>query len=165
MYADFTGQAHTISSWLRHSMTAPTSSRGRKRSRIEQEETPPRPTLDDLEQEDQAQLTPGRAIWHQPQGSGPSRRTDLGQPHAQKHQDRATPEQAVRAEGAGLQQATEFKGQARLSRSATKHQAQSSIKGYLSGAGQSTHAGISHQQQEASEAQSMGEVPKLIAAV
>lgn len=146
-------------------MTAPTSGRGRKRSRREEEETPPRPTLDDLEQEDQAQLTPGRATWHQPQTAGPYRSADLGHPHAEEHQDRATPEQMVRADGAGPQQATESKGQARLSGSATKHEGQSSIKQFLSGAGQSAHAGVLHQQRGASEAQSMGELPQLMAAV
>lgn len=156
---DCTGQAHTISSWLSHSMTATTSSRGRKRSRREEEDTPPRPTLDDLEQEDQAQLTPGRATWHQPQIAGPSSSADLGHSPAEAHQDRGTTQQTFRADGVGPQQATESKGQTRLGRSATKHQGQSSIKQFLSGAGPSAPAGVSHQQQGASQAQSMGELP------
>lgn len=161
-------QAHTISSWLSHSMTAPTSIRGRKRPRREEEETPPRPTLDDLEHEDQAQLTPGRAIWDQPQDAGPSRSTDLGHPHAEKQQDRATPEQmaaAVRADGIWSQEATESRDQATFSRSATKHQGQSSITDFLSGARQSAHAGVLDQQPGVPEAQSVGESPQLTGAV
>ena len=145
-------------------MTAPTNSRGRKRYRREEEETPPRPTLDDLEQEDQAQLTPGRAKQHQPQIARPSRSADLGHSHAEKHQDKATPEQTVSADGVEPQQATESTGQARLSRSTTRHQGQSSIKAFLTGAGQSAHAGMLRQQQGASEAQSPGEIPQLISA-
>ena len=149
-------------------MTPLTSSRGRKRPRREEEETPPRPTLDDLEHEDQAQWTPGRAIWNQPQDAGPSRSTYLGHPHADKQQDRATPEQtaaAVRADGARSQEATASRGQASLSRSATKRQGQSSITDFLSGAGPSAHAGIPDQQQEASEAPSAGEIPQLTGAI
>lgn len=45
------GGSSTLSSWLATSKTA-TGSRGRKRARAEEEDTPPRPSLDDLEQED-----------------------------------------------------------------------------------------------------------------
>lgn len=123
-------------------MTAPSSSRVRKRARKEEEETPPRPTLDDLEREDRAQLTPGRAVWDQPQVADSSR---------------AVPEQAAapdRARVAGPQQGIESTGQGR---SATRHQGQSSITD-LSGAGQDAHAGRPYQQQEASDGQSIGEV-------
>ncbi|KAL3146027.1 hypothetical protein ABBQ38_015382 [Trebouxia sp. C0009 RCD-2024] len=129
------GQAQTISSWLSHSLTAATSSRGRKRPRKEEEETPPRPTLDDLEQEDRAQqqATPGRAVLVQPQISGPSG-------------------------SKGSAPATEAVGQGALTISpATKHPGQSSITDFLSRAGQSTQTGMSDQAQGASEAQSPGQ--------
>lgn len=146
-------------------MTAPTGSRGRKRSRKEEEETPPRPTLDDLEREDQAQLTLGRAIWDQPQVAGPSRTADPGHPHAAQHEGRAAPEQAAAADRAGAvgpQQATESRGQGMLSRSATRHQGQSSITDFLSGAGQDVDAGRPDQQQQDLDKQSFGEVADLM---
>lgn len=62
------------------------------------------------------------------------------------------------------QQAAEFKDQGMLSRSATRHQGQSSIIDFLSGAGQDAHAGRQDQQQEASDGQSVGEVPDLLEA-
>ncbi|KAL0037867.1 hypothetical protein WJX79_002785 [Trebouxia sp. C0005] len=65
----FAGKANTISSWLTHSMTAATtSSRGRKRPRREEEDTPPRVSLEELEQQDRAQQKPrfGRAGLNQP---------------------------------------------------------------------------------------------------
>ena len=45
------GGFSTLSSWLATSKTA-TGSRGRKRARADEEDTPPRPSLDDLEEED-----------------------------------------------------------------------------------------------------------------
>ncbi|KAL0046517.1 hypothetical protein WJX82_002646 [Trebouxia sp. C0006] len=66
---NFAGKANTISSWLTHSMTAATtSSRGRKRPRREEEDTPPRVSLEELEQQDRAQQkpTPDRAVPNQP---------------------------------------------------------------------------------------------------
>ncbi len=50
---------------------ATTSSRGRKRLRREEEDTPPRVSLEELEQQDRAQQKPipGRAVLEQPQAA------------------------------------------------------------------------------------------------
>lgn len=70
------GGSSTLSSWLATSKTA-TGSRGRKRARAEEEDTPPRPSLDDLEQEDRQRqqgpfvsfAQPRQNTSQQPQGS------------------------------------------------------------------------------------------------
>ena len=157
------GQAHTISSWLSHSSTAATGSRGRKRPRKEEEETPPRPTLDDLEQEDRAQqqATPGRAVLDQPQVAGSFGIEDMGHPWAAHDQGRSTPEQGRASLGqsspeqtapgtSGSAPAMVAKGQGALAISpATKHAGQSIITDFLSGAGQHTNSIVPDQAREA----------------
>lgn len=50
------GGSNTLSNWLSTAKAKPAAgSRGRKRARAEEEDTPPRPSLDDLEQEDRQQ--------------------------------------------------------------------------------------------------------------
>lgn len=96
-------------------MTAATTGRGRKRSRKEEGDTPPRPSLDDLEQEDRAQQqgTPGRAAGGQPQAVL-SHWPTPGRP------------------GSGQPQA-EAKQQLTPGRMVLKHQGQSSMTEFLTG--------------------------------
>ncbi|KAL3155760.1 hypothetical protein ABBQ32_012777 [Trebouxia sp. C0010 RCD-2024] len=164
------GQAHTISSWLSHSLTA---AKGRKRPRKEEEETPPRPTLDDLEEEDRAQqqATPGRAVLGQPQVAGPSGSKGMRHPQAERDRGRSVLEQGRASPGqggsspeqtapgtTGSAPGVQAVGQGALTISpATKHPGQSSITDFLSIAGQSTQTGMPDQAQGASEAQSPGQ--------
>ena len=135
-------------------MTALTTSRGSKRSRREEEDTPPRPTLDDLEREDQAEqhMAPGRALLNHPQEAELPAGTALGQSQAADQQGRAEPSpagQTRRASGAqppvGQHHQLVTSG-----KSAKKHQGQSSITNFLTGALQPANTDVQHQQQQAS---------------
>ena len=107
-------------------MTAATTGRGRKRSRRDEEDTPPRPSLDDLEQEDRAQQQgiPGRAAGGQPQAVL-SHWPTPGRPGS------GQPQQHGKAV-AGQPQA-EAKQQLTLGRMVLKHQGQSSMTEFLTG--------------------------------
>ncbi len=86
-------------------MTAATSCRGRKRPRRDEQDTPPRPTLEDLEQEDRAQqqLTPGRAGPDQPQAAAQEEvtpgRAGPDQPQAAAHREMIPGRSAVKQQG------------------------------------------------------------------
>lgn len=123
-----TGKANTISSWLTHSMTAATtSSRGRKRPRKEEEDTPPRVSLEELEQQDRAQqkLTPGRAVLNQPLAAADQLQTPgrsaLNKPRAAANQHMTPggvvleqPHAAARLEGTGGKSAVRHHGQSSM---------------------------------------------------
>ena len=125
-----TGKANTISSWLTNSMTAATSSsKGRKRPRKEEEDTPPRISLEELEQQDRAQqqptpgravlnpnqrlttadqlLTPGRSALHKPQAATNQQMTPGGAVLDQ-------PQAAVKSEGPGGKSAVRHHGQSSM---------------------------------------------------
>ncbi len=148
------GKANTISSWLTHSMTAATSSsRGRKRPRREEEDTPPRVSLEELEQQDRAQQqpTPGRAVLNQPLAAADQQLTPaLNQPQAVANQQmtpgRAVleqPQAAVKLEGTG-------------GKSAARHHGQSSMTDFLTIA-PAAQTGLPAAQRSLQEAHSDGE--------
>ncbi|DBA67871.1 TPA: hypothetical protein ACH3X2_014155 [Trebouxia sp. C0005] len=128
----FAGKANTISSWLTHSMTAATtSSRGRKRPRREEEDTPPRVSLEELEQQDRAQQKPrfGRAGLNQPFAAADQQpspgRSVLSQPQAAANQQ-MTPGGAVLEQSRAA-----AKPEGTGGRSAARHHGQSTMKDFL----------------------------------
>ena len=122
------GKANTISSWLTHFMTAATtSSRGRKRPRREEEDTPPRISLEELEQQDRAQQkpTPDRAVPNQPLAAADQHltpgRSVLNQPQAAANQHMTPggavleqPQAAAKPEGTGGKAAVRHHGQSSM---------------------------------------------------
>ena len=140
-------------------MTAPTTSRGRKRSRREEEDTPPRPTLDELEREDRAQqhMTPNRPVSDQPQERMLLGGTASGLSHPAHQQGRAGGAQPQQAEGQEQQLVTPGK-------SVKKQQGQSCITNFLTAAPQSSNTDTQLQQREASHIPSLpGETLFIIA--
>jgi hypothetical protein len=110
---------------------ATTSSRGRKRLRREEEDTPPRVSLEELEQQDRAQQkpTPGRAVLNQPLAAADQQltpgRSGLNQP-------RAVANQQMTPGGAVLEQPqAAAKPEATGGKSAIKHHGQSSMTDFL----------------------------------
>ena len=106
---------------------ATTSSRGRKRPRREEEDTPPRVSLEELEQQDRAQqyLTPGRSALNQPHATTNQQMTPGGavleQPQAAANQQMTPggavleqPQAAARPEGTGAKVAVRHHGQSSM---------------------------------------------------
>ena len=128
------GKANTISSWLTHSMTAATTSRSRKRSRREEEETPPRVSLEDLEQQDRTQqrLAPGSADSKQPQAAAHHQVTPgrgvADQPQV-RPDVRKPPGGAVAHQPSAAAKKTTLAG-----KSSAQHHGQSSMTDFLTGA-------------------------------
>ncbi|DBA80829.1 TPA: hypothetical protein ACH3X1_008046 [Trebouxia sp. C0004] len=163
----FAGKANTISSWLTHSMTAATtSSRGRKRPRREEEDTPPRVSLEELEQQDRTQQkpTPGRAVLNQPLAAADQQltpgRSGLNQPLAAANQ-RITPGRAAleQPQAVAKPEAAGGKTAARHHRRAEqhdRHHGQSSMTDFLTIA-PATQAGLSAANHGLLEAHSDGE--------
>lgn len=151
------GKANTISSWLTHSMTAATtSSRGRKRPRREEGDTPPRVSLEELEQQDRAQQKPrfGRAVLNQPFAAADQQplpgRSVLSQPQAAANQQ-MTPGGAVLEQS---QAAAKPEGTG--GRSAARHHGQSTMKDFLTIA-PAPQTGLPAAQHGLQEAHSNGE--------
>ena len=159
------GKANTISSWLTHSMTAATtSSRGRKRPRREEEDTVPRVSLEELEEQDRAQQqpTPGRAVPNQPLAAADQRltpgRSALNQPQAAANQQ-MTPGRAVLEQPQAAAKPATAGGKA-----AAKHHGQSSMTDFLTIAPEA-QAGLPAAQHRLQEVHSDGEALCRIARV
>jgi len=106
---------------------ATTSSRGRKRPRREEEDTPPRISLEELEQQDRAQQkpTPDRAVPNQPLAAADQHltpgRSVLNQPQAAANQHMTPggavleqPQAAAKPEGTGGKAAVRHHGQSSM---------------------------------------------------
>ena len=135
---------------------ATTSSRGRKRPRREEEDTPPRISLEELEQQDRAQQkpTPDRAVPNQPLAAADQLltpgRSALNKPQAAANQQmtpgRAVlerPQAAVKPEGTG-------------GKSTARHHGQSSMTDFLTIA-PAAQTGLPTSQHGLQEGQSDGE--------
>jgi len=138
-------------------MTAATSSsRGRKRPRREEEDTPPRVSLEELQQQDRAQQkpTPGRAVPNQPLAAADQHltpgRSVLNQPQAAANQHMTPggavleqPQAAAKPEGTG-------------GKAAVRHHGQSSMTDFLTIA-PAAQTGLPAAQRGLQEAHSNGE--------
>ena len=135
---------------------ATTSSRGRKRPRRDEEDTPPRVSLEELEQQDRAQHYPtrGRAVLNQPLAAADQLltpgRSALNKPQAAANQQ-MTPGRAVleQPQAAGRPEGTGAKATVR-------HHGQSSMTDFLT-ISPAAQVALPAGQRNLQEAHSMGE--------